>query len=373
MDKLDDSSGIKVQVKKVEQLSSDERASWVQYRKSTEWLDAPFFSPEFVRIVAQLNTNVRVAVIRNGRSIIGFWPFEIHGRTGKPVASIVSEMNGLILNADCQLNLSDLLTALELDRWRFDCVPLNQHEFAPHVIRKTESHYVSIREGFDHYRQFLGEKGTRQFHDNERKLRKIEREHGAVTWVWHQSESTPLDLLTKWKRDQYRRTGMCDVLGIPLVQSLLRNLIDQRTESFGGVLSCLEVGGKIVAIHYGLRDNCVMTSWFHAYDPQFAAYSPGRIGMFKLIEKANEHGIERIDFGQGDERYKLSLSNGCLSTGEGVVSRRKVDRMLTKTWIRTREMASTNAYFQVPLKWFRRLRNWHMGVSNGVGPLMDRH
>jgi CelD/BcsL family acetyltransferase involved in cellulose biosynthesis len=203
----------------------------------------------------------------------------------------------------------------------------------------------------------------RQFHDNARKLRKLEREHGETTWVWHDSTSSLLDELILWKREQYQRTGMLDVLGVPSVRTLISDLLEQSTSHFGGVLSSLSVAGKPIAIHFGLRDQKVMTSWFHAYDPAYSVYSPGRIAMLKLIEEANEHGIERIDLGQGDERYKSSLCNGSLTVGEGVVCRKKMDQVLLSTWIRAREIASSSSCFRMPLKWFRYFRGLQKGVS----------
>ncbi|HMP77920.1 MAG TPA: GNAT family N-acetyltransferase [Pirellulaceae bacterium] len=353
-----------VQVKSVDQLTSEEWETWERIRAAVAWLDAPFFSPRFVRAAAQVNPAVRVAVIWNAQNLLGFWPFEFAGRTGRPVASLITEMTGLIMNPHDPLRLDRLLPALGLDRWHFDCVPSTQLPMTPFVIRNMDSVYISLREGYGSYRQHLLSKHPRQLPDNARKLRKLEHEHGAATWNWNVPEPRLLDELFRWKRNQYQQAGVIDVLGVPALRDLIRRLLEEQTESFGGVLSLLSVRGKPVAIHYGLRDQKVMTSWFHAYDPEYAIYSPGRISMFKLVEDAANQGLERIDFGQGNERYKASMCNGSMTVGEGVVCRRKVDQLMMSAWIRAREFASSSSAMRVPLRWFRYLRGKWKGAAS---------
>ncbi|MBX3422410.1 MAG: GNAT family N-acetyltransferase [Pirellulaceae bacterium] len=352
-----------VRVKTPAELTCDEWQVWESLRTTTKWLDSPFFAADFVRAVAHFNPAVRIAVLRDQESIVGFWPFEVQRRSGRPVASLVTELTGLIFDASRPLNLGDVLPAMGLHHWRFDCVPETQSAFSPFIIRNMSSSFISLQDGYDSYRESLLARNCRQFAENARKSRKLERERGPLSWVWHQADSKLLDELIRWKRIQYRRTGMLDVLGVPAVRDLLRHLLEQASERFGGVMAALSVAGQPIAIHYGLRDNRVMASWFHAYDPTYAAFSPGRIVMHKLIEDATAYGIERIDLGQGDERYKASLSNGSLTVGEGIVCQKKLDQMLLSAWIRAREVASSNSYFRMPLKWIRNMRGRQKGVA----------
>jgi CelD/BcsL family acetyltransferase involved in cellulose biosynthesis len=74
-----------------------------------------------------------------------------------------------------------------------------------------------------------------------------------------------------------------------------------------------------VAVHLGLRSGPVCHSWFPAYDPRFAAYSPGLILLLRLAESAPQAGITTIDLGSGGYEFKRTLANRSVATAAGAV------------------------------------------------------
>jgi CelD/BcsL family acetyltransferase involved in cellulose biosynthesis len=84
-------------------------------------------------------------------------------------------------------------------------------------------------------------------------------------------------------------------------------------------LSIISADEQPVAVHLGLRSGPVCHSWFPAYDPRFAAYSPGLILLLRLAESAPQAGITTIDLGSGGYEFKRTLTNRRVMTAAGAV------------------------------------------------------
>jgi hypothetical protein len=53
----------------------------------------------------------------------------------------------------------------------------------------------------------------------------------------------------------------------------------------------------------------VLHYWFPVYDREFRACSPGTELYLQVVRAAAASGIQRIDFGYGEEPYKLRIAN----------------------------------------------------------------
>ena len=145
---------------------------------------------------------------------------------------------------------------------------------------------------------------------NAQEIRRIERERGPLRWAWHDLNPLALEQMFEWKREQYQRTGVTDVLGVPWVKKLVESIYGYQSPDFCGVLSTLYIGERPIAMHFGMRSGNILASWFPVYDPQYSVYSPGTILLLKFIEEAARQGIKRIDLWQGEERYKTNFGTG---------------------------------------------------------------
>ena len=78
-------------------------------------------------------------------------------------------------------------------------------------------------------------------------------------------------------------------------------------------------GDRLVAVEFSLRSETTLAGWFPSHDCEFSRYSPGSIRTLRTIEAAGLAGLQRYDFGKGDEEYKQWLKTGDLQVCEGWV------------------------------------------------------
>lgn len=357
------SAAIEISSVRFDALTSDQLSIWESLRSRGGYLHSPFFSPHFIQLTSKVCPQTRVGVLSKQGQAVGFWPFEAAGRSGRPAAAAVNEIAGIIATEDLDWKPEQFLEPLGLANWTFDCIAADEPAMMPYELCRQHFPIISLRDGFEAYCDRLKAGKSRQIEQNTRKSRRIERDHGRLRWVWQDGDPLALEQLFRWKRDQYQRTGAGDVLGIPWVRALVQSIHEYQSPTFGGVLSTLYLGDRLIAAHFGMLDRKVLSSWFPAYDPAFSAYSPGIILFLKVIQEAASRGITCIELGQGGERYKASFGNGSFIVSEGVVCRNTFDRLLHLNWIRARQFAQSNRYCRTPLRWFRSLRNRQLGVE----------
>ncbi len=70
----------------------------------------------------------------------------------------------------------------------------------------------------------------------------------------------------------------------------------------------------------GSRTDRVLHYWIAGYSNDFSRYSPGLITLMDVARAAPERGIERIDLGPGEERYKVRAASGFLELGRATVT-----------------------------------------------------
>lgn len=99
----------------------------------------------------------------------------------------------------------------------------------------------------------------------------------------------------------------------------LERVLCTQSPRFGGMLSVLYAGDKVVAAHFGMRSRKVWHYWWPAYNPDFARYSPGVGLLLEMARSARPLGVETIDLGKGGQPYKQRLKNASVSLAEGTV------------------------------------------------------
>ena len=70
-------------------------------------------------------------------------------------------------------------------------------------------------------------------------------------------------------------------------------------------LSFLRVGGEAVAFQYALEASGVYYFLKGGYDPAYSRFSPGKLLVFALLERAFTVGLSRYDFLGADDAFKL--------------------------------------------------------------------
>jgi CelD/BcsL family acetyltransferase involved in cellulose biosynthesis len=314
---------VRISVVRPGDLGPSEIASWRSMQRSTSSLGNPFLSPEFAIAVDQFRPDARVAVLSDGPSIAGFFPFERRSLgSGVPIAAGLTDCQGLIHTPGLEWDPRQLLRACRLSAWRFDHLVAGQGPFEKYRAETMQSPVIDLTGGFDSYYRKVAVKSPQLRRNVERKARKLAREVGELRFVPDSSDISVLRTLMALKSDQYRRTAQVDVFARPWITGLIETLFASNGSHFSGLLSVQYAGDVPLAAHFGLRCGPVLAHWFPVYDTRFSRYSPGMILHLRLAEVAPGLGIRLIDMGTGTKRYKEELKTGDICVGTGVVTRR---------------------------------------------------
>ena len=346
-----------IEICEIGDIDAERREVWARLQQTRPELASPFFSLEFTRAVANVCGDVRVAVIRDGGSVVGFLPFQHTSRQcAGPVASRISEIQGAIVAEDTGWNAEEFLAAAGLSSWSFDCLPAWQDALAKHAFCRDRSAFVDLSAGFDAYRARKRADGSKQIEQAERKARKLQRDCGSIRFEFHTGRREATEALFSWKSSQYQRTGTFDVFSLSWVRRLLHELGKHDSAEFAAIMSALYVRDQIIAVHFGIRSRNVLASWFPAYDPAYQRFSPGLILLTHVLKALPEAGISRVDFGRGDERYKQSFLTGQFDVVEGTVDSRVLRRAMRRSWVAVRQWAESTPVAQRPLQLVRGVR-----------------
>ena len=352
---------MKVHLLKPSELSEDLIEVWSRMLDCDAAFSSPYFSPEFTRAVARCRDDVEVAVFDDGNEVVGFFPFQRRpGNVGKPVGGRLSDFQGVIGHADRIGTARDLLRACQLSVWDFDHLLASQTAFRPYFRLDDDFACIDIREGWEAY--IKDKRGTRSdlLQKSNRKYRKMEREIGPIQFKMHVADERLLLKLIEWKSQQYRDTGVTDVFSHSWTVDLLKQIFQHQNEAFGGVLSALFAGDRVVALHMGMRTRNTLHHWFPVYDGTMGKYSPGIMLTLEITKAANRYGIQRVDLGRVSE-WKSRFMNSSIAVAEGSVDLRPIRRVLGSRWRQTKEWLRSSPLrtpLKVPARALYRVREW---------------
>lgn len=302
-----------------DRVSDDDLASWSSAQQEDAELVSPFFRPEFAQIVAAVRADVAVGVVRT-ETEPAFFPFQ-RRRFGGGVAvgGRLSDYHGVVGRPPPELDARGLLRGCGLRSWRFDAAVASQEIFRPYHRRARSSPFLDLSRGFEAY---VGERvaaGSDQVADVRKQAERLAADAGALRFEAHVGERSALELLIRWKSEQYVRTGAVDIFTFPWVRAVVDRVHATQGSDFAGLLSVLYAADRPVAAHLGLRSSSAWHYWLPAYDLRFAKYSPGLILLLRMAEAAPALGLDRIDLGKGDALYKSRLANGSAQLAAGSV------------------------------------------------------
>jgi hypothetical protein len=238
---------------------------WRASQQAPGAIDNPFLTSDFALVIGAVRPAARVAILREG-SDTSFLAFERH-RLGfaRPIGDGMSDSQGVV-GAEV-LDGQALLHACDLHLWRFDHLLGDQAARLAPAAPQVPSAVIDLDGGFDAYLAGRRTASKTLVATAERKARKLGREVGPLRFAPDEVDHRLVDQVISWKRAQYQRSGVPDVLAAPATQALLHRFLDARGDAFSGLLSVLYAGDVPVAVHLGLRTPTVVAWWFPAYDP----------------------------------------------------------------------------------------------------------
>ncbi|MEA1941609.1 MAG: GNAT family N-acetyltransferase [Pseudomonadota bacterium] len=298
-------------------LTPRQRAAWAAMRTGNPGLASPYFTLEFAEVMAAARADTRVMTVSRNGAPAAFLPLHL-SRSGvaRPIGGPLGDHHGLITDTP-DLDLDPLLGRAGFGRLTFHGALADQTSFLKYCDGPPEISWVSdLSRGYD---AFIADctaadaKAMRNIRSRQRKLEALDAE---VTIRIDDRRPEALNQLIGAKREQYQRTRALDVFAVPWTRKVIDALFHRDTPELAGLLSTLEIDGKLAAAHFGMRSDTVLHYWFPVFWPEHAKLGPGLTLFLEMARKLSGDGITGIHLGPGDYDFKRRLSNA----GFGVVS-----------------------------------------------------
>lgn len=322
-------------------LTTEHRRIWTSLIAHDPILTSPFLRPEFTIAAASVRDDVYVGLLEDAHRIVGFFPHQrTLGGLGSPVGGELNDLQGIVVDAAADWHPSELLRGCGLVQWTFERLLGSQQSFAPYHLRPHASVFIDLSGGYDGYLADKRRAGVnfRRVQHLARKTAHLARDVGPIRFEARTGDQAVLAALMRWRYERYAGRGYADLYAIGWARRLYEHVLAADGGDFGGTLSALYAGDRLVAAHLGIRSHLEWHSWACAYNPEYAQYSPGLLLFLRMIEYAPTIGIRRIELGGGGYPYKLLLANTAIMLAEGVVDRVPVVTA-ARRWRRSSEAA----------------------------------
>ena len=298
------------------ELTAGQMEGWIAALRDNPLLQTPPLRPELFQIVGRFNSRTFVAVIDEPGCPPVFFPFHRPRRLDSFAGPVpICDYQAFITPANNHVAVRDVLRAAGLKTWMFEnLLAPSEVEAQTTKVGMQPSWRARLHGGFASYAEGLEGTAT-SFRNTTRKLRVIARDYGDVRFVSDCHDASVLTSIFTWKAQRFN--GGQDVP--PWIIDTLDTLRAMRTEQFGGVLSAMYVGDRLVAAHLGIRSGGTLYYWFPAFNPEFSKYTPGYILVILLLQHLQEMDCEILDFGPGGEKYKVYFANAEVPVRRGFV------------------------------------------------------
>ena len=314
---------LQVDIRAPDALLPEELSVWRAFQAGSPAFASPLLSPEFACMVARVRDDVCVAVFRDGTGIVGVFahhrrPAAFGDALGRGLGGPWSDEQAL-LTGPKGLDWREALGGARLRACRFTGL-IDPYGIFDGAAQDGEGSYAIAFEGkAADYLEGLRAASPKRFKNLRRLDAKLERERGAVELRAPDHDPEALAQLVAWKRDQFHRTGVHDVLGPAWSRALIDEAFAKRTGAVTGQLVTLRVDGKVVAGHFGLRSPTIYHPWIAAFDPDFAAYSPGIVLLSRAIATMPGLGLTRYELSGGCGHYKAAFASEETPLREGLL------------------------------------------------------
>ena len=317
-------------------LSNDLIDVWRSHQAADENLRGPFFSPEYIRVAASARPEVTVAVLETPGQAPAFLPLHRDGSIARPVGLRASDFSGVIAAPGYTWSPESVIRSCGLSGWDFTNIVTSDQTMQPHFRAFADSPFADLSEGYEAFARDRSTSGSDLVKSVAQKARKMEREVAPMRFEAHVLDRRALTLLYEWKAAQRARTNTIDVLSTPWMREMVERMLEDNTDTFGGLLSVLYAGDQVAAAHFGMRSETVWHYWFAAYNHELQRYSPGLIILLEMLKAAPTLGIRTLTLGQGDEAYKLRFATGSTQLASGSVDCHLTRRLTNAIWYAAR-------------------------------------
>ena len=303
-----------------DRLPPEDRRAWLALLAETPAFAAsPLLGPAFAELVGRVREDAHVAIFTRGGETVGVLAH--HRRPGglaRPIGAPWSDRHALITAPGAGLDWREALTAADLSAFRFTALLDPYSIFGGAAVAAEEPAYtIAPADPGEAYWEQLRAGSPKRFKNIRRLEHKLDREHGPLELVIGDRSPGALSELMRWKREQFRRTGMHDVLHPRWSREMMERLFATTEGELSGLLIGLRGRGRLLAAHFGARAGGVYHPWLAAYDPAFAAWSPGLVLLSMAVRAMPEARLTRYELSGGSAHYKTVFASGEDSLSEG--------------------------------------------------------
>lgn len=301
---------MRTQVVSIKDISADLAAQWNAWACPDGTLLSPYFRFEFAETIAAVRPDARVAIFEDGSDVVGFFPHHLpNGGIARPIGAPMSDYQGVIAGDYSRFTPGGIVEATGASALVYDNWYCPRGGFGDGRREREGSVIADLSGGADAYFAERKSAFKDHFKKSARRQRAAERDFGPVRVELGDPTGKAFAALSEWKQTQYTETGKLNVFGIDWVDQVLGSLHEREGEEFSGLTASLWFGDRLAAVEFGLVAGDVYHSWFPAYDPELAKYSPGLLLLHGLFEQAHTRGLSRIDLGRGGGHYKKYYSS----------------------------------------------------------------
>ncbi|MGP1274963.1 MAG: GNAT family N-acetyltransferase [Caulobacterales bacterium] len=301
---------IEVETCRANALGPREREAWRCFQAADPSLASPYFSLGFLDAMAAVRADTRVIVVRQNGQITGFLPYH-RGALGhaRPLGGPLSDHHGFIAARGAQFDLVEIMRKAGVTVFDFFGALATQGAFRSHTGETDGSWVIDLSEGYETWLATRSAIEPKAFRNLRARRRKLEDETSSHVFRISDDRPEVLEKALEWKSAQYRRTGHFDVFSVGWTRDLIDTLVGGGLEGANGLVSSLEIDGRLAAMHVGMRSDTVLHYWFPVYDPEFSKLGPGLNLLMEIARELSSAGLREIHLGPGEYDFKRELAS----------------------------------------------------------------
>lgn len=279
---------------------------------------SPFLTPEWTRRLHQHDSRVRVVVVECDGELAGFLPWESHGKLGLPAGDQFNDLQGFIQSPELAVSIpiERVLQQCGLRSFRFRHWRQPSDSLRPHCWESHPFYFIDLSSGFAAYEESRrGKKRNKLRREMGRHKRRAEAEIGPLAVRWSDDQQT-LARLLEWKQQQAIAMGW-DNLDVGQAKALMQ-CVQPAAGQLSTSMAELYLGDHPVAAEFYLEaDGRRLHAWMRAYDVEFARFAPGHLLFWEAARQAAARGVQRIDWGSGEDAFKSKFASGTIPVHSG--------------------------------------------------------
>lgn len=296
-------SAYDVRVVRPEALTRAEIDAWRAIQADEPAFANPLFGPDFTQAVGRVRNDVAVGVFSHAGAPVAF--FAHHRRPsgfGRPIGAPFSDYHGLVARVGEGPWGPEALRAIGLAAFRHTGL-VDPGQVFDRLDDGPTAFAIGLVDGPDAFLEAARAASPKKFKNWRRLRHRLEDDFGPLALRASRSADDFEQLLT-WKRDQFVRTGVQDVLKPDWVCQLMHDLFETDTPTLSGLMLTLHAGDTLVGGHFGIRSGDIYHPWIASTAPELAALSPGQAFLDQAIRAMPGLGLRVYDLGPGHDHYK---------------------------------------------------------------------